>query len=401
MNRLFVLAVDGLDWQLLNEFMEKGLLPNFQRLVVKSAWGALDLSGEVIRSPVLWTSMASGKRSDKHGITDFVDRNGVPVTSNMVRTKRVWEILSEQGYSCGVIGWLVTYPPDEIRGFMISDRYNEKDGYCPPEIEELMPNVNLKKKTQEFSSFSFDSLYRLKYKENSMQWVRNHLYKSRFLYVFHRDEKLRQWALRLLEEFDLHFMALYLQGIDYTCHAFWRYMRPWEFGGVKELGYSDVSQEDIEYFGRIIEKYYVHIDGVVEDLLKRLPEDWGLMVVSDHGFERISEKRIVDRGPLAGRFLSGDHRPESVLIVGGKGIKPGRVEEISIFDITPTVLHLFGLPIGRDLDGRVLEEILADRGSVQYVDTYEEGMRGEDRAIRTDANEEILERLRGLGYLER
>jgi predicted AlkP superfamily phosphohydrolase/phosphomutase len=263
-----------------------------------------------------------------------------------------------------------------------------------------MPKLNLQEKIKEFSSFSFDQFYRLKYKENSPQWIRNHLYKSRFLYIFHRDETLRQWALKLLEKFNPDFMALYLQGIDYTCHGFWRYMRPWEFGNVERLGYKDVSRKDIKYFGQIIEKYYAHIDKVVEELLNRLPEDWALMVISDHGFQRISEKHITDRGPLAARFLSGSHRPEGVVIVKGKGMKPGRVQEVSIFDITPTILHFFGLPVGCDMDGRALEEIFSDRGNIQYIDTYEEGLRGEDRAIRTEASEEIVERLRGLGYLD-
>jgi hypothetical protein len=52
------------------------------------------------------------------------------------------------------------------------------------------------------------------------------------------------------------------------------------------------------------------------------------------------------------------------------------------------------------MDGRALEEIFSDRGNIQYIDTYEEGLRGEDRAIRTEASEEIVERLRGLGYLD-
>jgi predicted AlkP superfamily phosphohydrolase/phosphomutase len=48
--------------------------------------------------------------------------------------------------------------------------------------------------------------------------------------------------------------------------------------------------------------------------------------------------------------FQGDHRPEGIFIVPGKS----RTKKASIYDIAPTVLSLFGLPVPEGMDGRPL-----------------------------------------------
>ena len=55
---------------------------------------------------------------------------------------------------------------------------------------------------------------------------------------------------------------------------------------------------------------------------------------------------------------TGDHRPEGILIASGPTIQPSEAAgEASLLDIAPTVLHLLGVPIPSDLDGRVRLEL--------------------------------------------
>ncbi|MBP1911659.1 alkaline phosphatase family protein [Thermococcus stetteri] len=54
----------------------------------------------------------------------------------------------------------------------------------------------------------------------------------------------------------------------------------------------------------------------------------------------------------------GNHRLYGILLAYGPGIKKGyEIEGAKIYDIAPTVLHVFGLPVPDDMDGRVLMEI--------------------------------------------
>lgn len=66
--------------------------------------------------------------------------------------------------------------------------------------------------------------------------------------------------------------------------------------------------------------------------------------------------------------LPGDHRaqPDGILIAYGPDIKQGeKIEEAQLFDVTPTVLHMMGIPVPKDMDGKVLKEIF--RGSSEIA----------------------------------
>ena len=56
---------------------------------------------------------------------------------------------------------------------------------------------------------------------------------------------------------------------------------------------------------------------------------------------------------------TGDHRMEGILVAAGPPFCPGTTpEQASLLDIAPTILHLLGVPVPDDTDGRVLSEIL-------------------------------------------
>lgn len=63
--------------------------------------------------------------------------------------------------------------------------------------------------------------------------------------------------------------------------------------------------------------------------------------------------------------MSGAHRRDGILIAHGPDIKKGtKIQDASIYDIAPTILHMFGLPVPRDIDGRVLKEVFREDSEV-------------------------------------
>jgi len=123
-----------------------------------------------------------------------------------------------------------------------------------------------------------------------------------------------------------------------------------------------------------------------------------VIVVSDHG-----------HGPWftwLGRGTPGGHTnsPDGIFFAAGPGIRPGAVTSPECTDIAPTILHRFGLPAARDLEGRVLTEIFEDGATAPAlppIASYE----SRDRTQRTgevlssSADTEILEKLKTLGYI--
>ena len=98
MNSRKVLLVgwDAADWKIITPLMDQGRMPNVQRLVERGVMGQIATLKPVL-SPMLWTSIATGKRPFKHGIHGFSeptpDGLGIRPVTNLSRTVRaVWNI---------------------------------------------------------------------------------------------------------------------------------------------------------------------------------------------------------------------------------------------------------------------------------------------------------------------
>lgn len=126
-------------------------------------------------------------------------------------------------------------------------------------------------------------------------------------------------------------------------------------------------------------------------------------VVDNMGYrpiERIDYGRVFIESPL-----TGDHRLEAMFLAYGPDIKKTGKElaKIKIYDVAPTILHFFGIPIPKDMDGRVLREIFEENSNLAKTPTVYQDI--EKRSLKnkeafTDENEErIKERLRKLGYI--
>ncbi|MBI4788071.1 MAG: alkaline phosphatase family protein [Chloroflexi bacterium] len=97
--------------------------------------------------------------------------------------------------------------------------------------------------------------------------------------------------------------------------------------------------------------------------------------------------------------VSSSHRMNGMFAASGAGVKPaGEFAGARLIDLAPTILHLLGLPVPNDMDGRVLTEILADSRAVEYGGSSEgraeiaDGYSAEEEA-------EVMERLQDLGYI--
>jgi predicted AlkP superfamily phosphohydrolase/phosphomutase len=96
----------------------------------------------------------------------------------------------------------------------------------------------------------------------------------------------------------------------------------------------------------------------------------------------------------------GSHRHNGVLLMQGEGLRPAQNFGSNLIDIAPTVLHLLGLPVPSDMDGRVLQEIFPDLPPVRY-EHVDNRTAVETRAEYTAHEAQLIEqRLKGLGYVE-
>jgi hypothetical protein len=163
--------------------------------------------------------------------------------------------------------------------------------------------------------------------------------------------------------------ALAFPGIDRVAHRFLRYARPEEFG--------NVSNSEIEIWGHVMERYYARLDGYLGRALEARGNDGWLFVASAHGMEPAPLRRRLAAALIGREATAGyhDQAPPGFLFALGPGVHAGQpFGRASIADVVPTALYVLGLPIARDLDGSIVEQVMGagevlDRPAI-VIDTY-------------------------------
>jgi len=130
--RVLLVGWDAADWKVIHPLIDRGLMPHTARLIENGCMANLATLSPAF-SPMLWTSIATGKRPYKHGILGFSeptpDRTAVrPITNLSRKTKAVWNILNQSGKRCNVVGWWPSHPAEPIDGVMVSNHYYQFTG---------------------------------------------------------------------------------------------------------------------------------------------------------------------------------------------------------------------------------------------------------------------------------
>ena len=132
--------------------------------------------------------------------------------------------------------------------------------------------------------------------------------------------------------------------------------------------------------------------------------DWRYRTIGLHDF---TTHRVIS--PAFGP--TGDHRMEGILVASGPAFRTGATpRSAELLDIAPTVLHLLGIPVPADMDGRVLAEILDPALSPVDLPVRASAMAPASAhahaapptpgdSYTTEEDAEIQRRLEDLGYL--
>jgi len=389
--RVVLIGMDAATWDVIQPLMDAGQLPTIKSLVDRG-WSGVLRSMEPMLSPALWTTIASGRVPSDHGILGFLaktkDGEEVPVTSNLRSVETLWTIASRTGRSVNVVGWYVTWPTEPIAGIMVADRVgpqkesglvggtdsltDEHPGVYPPSFNDTV--LSLIVRAEDFLS------------------PRERAFHERYP-VYPVDATRTAIAEYVLREHPADLAMIYLWGIDPMQHYFWKYHDPDHWLG------PAIPADELALNGDLVADYYRDTDAFLARILAQVGPEDTVIIVSDHGAGPVTEY-----DPIKG--ISGDHRIEGILIAAGPPIRHGVViDPPSVIDVTPTVLHLLGLPAGRDMPGRVMTEMLTPEWEATHSPTRIATWEPEDRVIdeypiASRSDERIKDKLRSLGYIE-
>lgn len=407
--KVLIIGWDSADWKIINPLMDSGQMPALQSLVENGVCGNIATLDPPL-SPMLWTSIATGMRPHKHGILGFLepDSSGKELRQTHItsrKVKAVWNILQQNGLKSNVIGWWPSHPAEPISGTMISNFYQTANFAESPDEWELKEGcvhpksmhdtfANLRVHPAELTEahilpFIPDAAKIDQQKDKSLLQLTKNLAESAsihnaFTYLLEQDK-------------DWDFMGVYYEAPDLISHGFMKYHPP---------KMDHIPQEKFDIYKDVINGIYRFHDMMLDRTLEMIDEDTTVLLVSDHGFysDHLRPKYL----PKEPAAIALEHSPYGIFVAKGPGIKKDeRIYGASVLDVTPTILTLFGLPVGTDMDGKPLVQIFEEEVNPQVIPSWEyiDGDSGQHPAefkedIYEVRDEKALKQLADLGYIE-
>ncbi len=240
--KVVLIGLDGASWDVLDPLFEEGVLPHLDGVRRRGVTAELG-TVEPVDSPTNWTTIATGRRPEAHGVTNFY------ATSDFIRVPTVWERLAEQGVRVGLYDYLITWPPRRLdRGFVIPGWTRLDDAVTPPDAFSRAG----------VTPYAY-SVARLATAGSAIANAQREL-----------NEKPPRWN-RLVQAFSLDVGAVTFYSFDLISHRFWK---P-----------ADVRQRSA------VRDTALGMDVAMGEILETLGPETAVIFASDHGFQAAPEVR--------------------------------------------------------------------------------------------------------------
>jgi len=395
-------------------------------------------------SPVVWTTIFTGKEPPEHGIDGWASS-----TSTHRRTKALWNILDDRGFESIVINVPGTWPPEEIKGGMLSGfpasgvhvgggtgvivaASDLANGKLPSpyrtaaaEIAERGAGLEVEQwsgwmQVGEQGEEAWEGVFKIKRLDKERYYLSP---------VYRADDRIAISAPRKLKQeltISLGFpyilegpgwgnwreddqpAYLYEQLVEIsrlqTRAALLLLERPWElfiyvntltdrvqhpyWSFMEPQHFTPIDPEMIRRYGTKVTDAYEEADRQLGEILSRTGSDTYVVVVSDHGFRA---------SPSPDRHI-GEHDRRGVYLIAGPGISHARGTPAKLVDVTPTLLYLLGQPLAQDMPGKVIPMVRSQLAHpTSKIPTYE---RTSGQAETEPVGEGVRQQLKDLGYIE-
>lgn len=261
-------------------------LPTLHGLMDRGCWGELRSCDPPITVPA-WTCMTTGKDPGTLGVYGFRNRRDhsyekhALATGADVRERRLWEYVGDAGASSVVLGVPQTYPPNPLRGALISGVMTpdtQRPYTYPPELaQELEAAVG----EYLIDVADFRSVDKSELAKRLSALMHNRFDLAE--YLIDREP----WTLFTMVEI----------GLDRLHHAFWQESDP-----------AHPLYRPGSPFATVIPDYYRAVDERIGRLLERVDQGTAVLVVSDHGAQVLQggfaiNQWLVERGYLVLKTL--------------------------------------------------------------------------------------------------
>ena len=241
-------------------------LVNLRRLMDAGVYGRLESVYPPITVPA-WMCMCTSQDPGSLGVYGFrnridhsYDKLGF-ANSASIKSLAIWDQLAREGKRSIIVGVPPNYPPRRINGisigcFLTPDTVKNDFTYPPAfksKINELVGEYPVDVKN---------------FRTDRKVWLKDEIFK-----MSEKQWKVVHWLLKEQEWDYFHFVDI---GLDRMHHGFWNYFDE-----------KHVQFEPGNFYQNAIPEYYLWLDEQIGKALELLDEETLVLVVSDHGAQRL------------------------------------------------------------------------------------------------------------------
>jgi predicted AlkP superfamily phosphohydrolase/phosphomutase len=268
-----IIGWDGVPFPLAKELLDKGELPNLEKLSENGYFGPLRTVPYVMSS-CAWSTFLTGKNAGKHGIYDFYSNEfhddsyfREPINATARESEEIYKTLNRNGKNVGSVNMPMTYPVPEIDEFMIS-------GMITPSLDSdrfVHPDSFL-------DGFEGLQNYRIEPEGGKDPETRDEYLDEMYEIIEDRMD-LMVYSVERSENLDVFFAVFTCP--DRLSHYFWHFLD-------EEHPYrKNESDEDLEKYSQVIPDLYRALDEKLGELVNKFEDKYGddllISVISDHG----------------------------------------------------------------------------------------------------------------------
>ncbi len=261
MARVVIIGLDGVPYGLLEDFAKRGIMPRTKEVIERGTFRKMASSIPEISS-VAWSSVITGKNPAEHGIfgfTDFPDntyRLSFPNFSQL-KTETFWEKDASSRHI--IVNVPSTYPARRLNGILIS-------GFVALDLERAV-----------YPTAMLAHLEKMDYRVD-VDSAKAHKSLELFLKDLNITNETRIGAYRHLWEEEWDTFMFVFTGSDRLMHFLW-----------------DAYEDERHEFHQEFVNYFRRIDMIIGEIASKMKEDDSLIMLSDHGFERLEKDVYVNR----------------------------------------------------------------------------------------------------------
>jgi predicted AlkP superfamily phosphohydrolase/phosphomutase len=266
-------------------------LSNFRRLMEGGCYGRLETIVPPITVPA-WMCMATSQDPGSLGVYGFRNRadrsyDGLALAnSRSIRELAIWDQLAREGKRANIIGVPPGYPPRKVNGISVgcfltpdptTDEYT-----LPPSVKTTIAEL--------VGDYPVDVKG---FRTHAKDWLKDEIYAM--------SRKHFDVIRHFLRHSDWDYFQFVEIGLDRLQHGFWKFHDP-----------AHVLHEPGNPYDTVIRDYYLYLDDEVGSILDLLDEETAVLVLSDHGAQRLDGGFCVNEWLVREGLLALTHYPRTV-----------------------------------------------------------------------------------------